>query len=343
MVYADEGSGGNFLETEAANQQVLKICFWGSRGSSPVVISHEGMLETLQKLVAKAQALGVKKLDEFVQAALSGRLGHPLSYGGHTPCTQVSFAGQDYLVDMGSGLRQAGPRLAKNTNEFHIFMTHMHWDHLIGLNFFAPIFTPGNKLNFYHVHKNAPESVRMMFNGVNFPVKWEQLQAQIEFKQLRLYTPTVFDNGMQVTPFALDHPGGSFGYRFDAAGKSLVVGFDGEYTRISREELGKDLPYYQNLDLLVFDAQYELEELADKNDWGHSSAPIGIDLALREGIKNLVLIHHDPWASDDRLRKSLAKAQQYCRHNLVHHDDVWPPGSEGPKIISAYDGLRLVV
>ena len=71
-------------------------------------------------------------------------------------------------------------------------------------------------------------------------------------------------DNVTVTPFVLDHPGGSFGFRFDAEGKSCAIGVDGEFKRISREELGKDLPFYQNLDMLVFDAQYEISERASR-------------------------------------------------------------------------------
>lgn len=318
----------------------MELTFWGARGSSPVVMSHEKLLVFLENLVEKAKSQSVGSLDELVAAAKAGRLGTPLHHGGHTPCTEVVHEGQRFFVDMGSGLREAGTKYLGKQTEFTFFLTHMHWDHLIGLNFFVPIFVPGNKLTIYHVHKTAPEHVRIMFNGINFPVRWDQLGAEVEFKELRLYDKLQLGQ-VQVSPFALDHPGGSFGWRFDGGGKSCAVGFDGEYSRVSREELGRDLPYYQHLDLLVFDAQYELEELLNKHDWGHSSAPIGIDLALREGIKQLVLIHHDPWATDQRLQQSLVQAQKYVKMNLKRHAEQWKSHPEGPRLVSAYDGLTI--
>jgi phosphoribosyl 1,2-cyclic phosphodiesterase len=319
----------------------MRVTFWGARGSSPVVMDHAKSLALLDALVAKARAKGLTSYDELLAAAHGGALGEPLVFGGHTPCTEVVSGEQSFFVDMGTGLREAGTRYLGKRTSYDVFLTHMHWDHLQGLPFFVPVFIPGQKLTIHHVHKTAPEYVRIMFNGVNFPVKWEQLGATIEFKQLTLYEPTKI-GGVSVTPFALDHPGGSFGYRFEAGGKAAVIGFDGEYTRVSREDLGKDLPFYQNLDMLVFDAQYELEELLNKHDWGHSSAPIGIDLALREGIKKLVLVHHDPWATDERLRASLANARKYAKANLRWHDN-WKGQPDGPEIVSAYDGLTLDV
>lgn len=320
---------------------LMQVTFWGARGSSPVVMNHGSVVKLLEDLVGKAKAQGIASLDDFASAAKGGKLGEPLVYGGHTPCTEVTHGNQAFFIDMGTGLRETVAKYFGKRKEFTFFLTHLHWDHLQGLNFFLPVFTPGVKITIYHVHKSAPEYTRLMFNGVNFPVKWEQLGAKIEFKEVKLYEKLQFGD-VTVSPFALDHPGGSFGYRFEAGGRSCVIGFDGEYTRVSQEELGKDLPYYQNLDMLVFDAQYELEELLNKHDWGHSSAPIGIDLALREGIKTLVLVHHDPWASDERLNASIVNAKKYVKANLKWHDN-WKHQPDGPRVLSAYDGLTVDV
>lgn len=320
----------------------FELTFWGARGSSPVVTNHDKLVVLLNELVTKAKVLQISNIDEFLKAAVSGKLGQPLHFGGHTPCTEVCYGEQRFLIDMGSGLREFGTKYLGKQKEFVFFLTHLHWDHLIGLNFFVPIFVPGNRLTIYHVHKTAPDSVRNLFNGVNFPVKWEQLAANIEFREVRLYDWLTLGD-VRVSPFALDHPGGSFGWRFEAGARSCAIGFDGEYSRVSRADLGRDLPYYQNLDLLVFDAQYELDELINKHDWGHSTASIGIDIALREGIKKLILIHHDPWASDERLRLALVNAQKYLDISSKRYNKPGQELIQLPEIVSAYDGLRVEV
>src|SRR5262249_4595876 len=143
-----------------------------------------------------------------------------------------------------------------------------------------------------------------------------------------------------VSPFALDHPGGSFGYRFEAGGKALAIGVDGEYKRLTPKELGKDLPYYQNLDLLVFDAQYEMGELASRFDWGHCSPPIGVDLALREGIRNIILTHHDPRSSEEKSRRMMEMAQKHLQAQLPAYKQIWTSlgQPDGPRLNSAFDG-----
>ncbi len=296
----------------------------------------------LEDVVAQGRKIGLEKAQEVFEAVKAGKIHQPFLYGGNTTCTEVGHGGQALYVDMGSGFREAGTAaMQQGIKEFHIFMTHVHWDHIMGMPFFIPIHVPGHKLNIYHVHKNAPEFIKINFNGTNFPLTWDQLNGRVEFHQLKLYEPVTFGD-LSATAFVLDHPGGSFGYRFEAAGKSCAIGVDGEYKRLTPKELGKDLKFFQNLDLLLFDAQYEMSELASRFDWGHCSPNIGVDLALREGIKMMLFTHHDPWSTDDKLRRMFANTVKYMHSQLDMYKETWDkvqPG--GPKMQMAYDGLTV--
>jgi ribonuclease BN (tRNA processing enzyme) len=295
----------------------------------------------LEDLIEAAKEKGISSTSDLLAAAQKREITQPMTFGGNTSCTQVTHGDHTFYVDMGSGFREAGTEAMKQgIKEFHVFMTHMHWDHVMGLPFFIPVHVPGHKINIYHVHKNCPEYVRINFNGVNFPLTWDQVAADVEFHQLKLYEPTQFTD-VSVTPFSLDHPGGSFGFRFDAGGKSFVIGVDGEYKRLTPKELGKDHSFYQNLDVLLFDAQYEMAELASRFDWGHCSPNIGIDLALREGIKNLIFTHHDPWSTETKLRRMYLAAEKYMKGQLDSYKEQWVDQPEGPKMMMAYDGLMV--
>ena len=330
------------LETHRLKGESVYIKCWGTRGSLPVATNATRLLASFEDLAAQAKKLGIDKVSEMVEAARSGRLYSPISYGGNTTCTEVGHKGQFVYVDMGSGLREAGTAaIQQGVKEFHIFLTHMHWDHIMGMPFFIPIHIPGHKIHIYHVHKNAPEHIRINFNGINFPLTWDQLNGTVEFHQLKLYESEKIGE-IEITPFVLDHPGGSFGYHLAAGGKKVAIGVDSEYKRVTPKELGKDLKYLQKIDLLLFDAQYEMSELASKFDWGHCSPNIGVDLSLREGVKTLLFTHHDPWSTDDKLRRMFANAVRYMHAQLPNYVEQWDPVQPGgPRLMMAYDGLTV--
>jgi phosphoribosyl 1,2-cyclic phosphodiesterase len=322
---------------------VLKIKFWGTRGSLPQALNNSDIHLVLNEVLQEAENQGINSIPALRNALDRGELGHPLSFGGNTTCTEVAVGDQSFFVDMGSGLREAGTEhMAVGRKEFHIFLTHMHWDHVMGLPFFVPVHAPGHVIKIYHVHRNAPEHVKINFNGINFPLTWDQLVGRIEFVQMKLYEPVTI-GATSVTAFVLDHPGGSFGFRFEAEGKSCAIGVDGEFKRISRPELGRDLEFYQNLDILVFDAQYEIAELASRFDWGHCSPNIGVDLALREQIKSLVFTHHDPWATPAKLRRMAKSAISHLQAQLPAFKADWEKigQPQGPRLVTAWDGLVI--
>jgi len=321
----------------------LRIKLWGTRGSLPRTMSHESMKHFIDELVVDARQQGISSLGELQDAVSQDKLRYPLHFGGHTTCSEVIHGAHRAIIDMGTGITEASAEaMAEGRKEFTIFQTHFHWDHLMGLPFFIPIYLPDAEITIYHVHPAGPPHVEQLFRGLSFPVKWESLPAKIIFKRLKLYEQVQMGD-MSVTPFALDHPDGSFGYRFEAGGKALAIGVDGEYKRITPKELGKDLPFYQNLDLLIFDAQYAMDELASHHDYGHSSPPIGVDLALREGIRNIVLTHHDPRSSEKKSQQMIDQAKRHCAQQLPSYQKIWEKLAQpqGPIIRGAYDGLTI--
>jgi hypothetical protein len=96
---------------------------------------------------------------------------------------------------------------------------------------------------------------------------------------------------------------------------------DTEGTRMSREELGEDLPMYQNLDLMYYDAQYTFPELAEKSNWGHSASQVGLDVAFRESIKRVLFAHHDPGASIQNLQDLKRQTLEYYDWRLITAKD----------------------
>ncbi len=121
---------------------------------------------------------------------------------------------------------------------------------------------------------------------------------------------------IELTPYQLDHPDPCWGFKIKNAGKTFSLCVDTECTRASAEAMGPDLPLYQGVDAMLFDGQYTLAEAAERVSWGHSTASIGLDIAMREGIKEIYFAHHDPSLSDKSIADSEKQAREYYESQL---------------------------
>lgn len=300
----------------------LKVKLWGIRGSLPTPYAPEQVEQKVAHLLEEFALLRDQEPSVSVEDFLEQR--RPVEvggYGGHTACVEVMTDQSNVIIDGGSGIRRLGEKLACGAcglgrGEVHILMTHFHWDHLIGLPFFVPIFIPGNKIHFYAVQDDLEAQIRNMFRKPNFPVPYEALGSEIQFHQLEPRKAVQFGD-MNVTPYQLDHPDPCWGYRVEHKGKVFSYCVDTECRRVSQKDLGADLPLYQGVDLMVLDAQYTFSEAADKIDWGHASAPVGLDIAMREGVKKLLFVHHDPAASDIKIMAAEEQTRSYYESCLA--------------------------
>jgi phosphoribosyl 1,2-cyclic phosphodiesterase len=303
----------------------MRVIFRGVRGSLPSPLLPSQVEDRIRSVLSEYSQTIQKSpekaadLDGFLRSLPPEKSG---GFGGNTPCIEVvSSSGNTRLfVDGGSGIRLAGYDLlsgpcGKGKGEVHILFTHFHWDHLIGLPFFTPIFIPGNQIHVYAVQPDLPDVFKTVFKKPYFPLNLEQLGAKIHYHQIEPRKPMKIGE-IQFTPYQLDHPDPCWGYKFEADGKTMAYCVDTEGTRVSREELGLDLPLYQGLDLMVFDAQYTLMEAIEKVNWGHAAAALGIDIALREGVKKVLFMHHDPASSDPKIASAREQTARYLETQI---------------------------
>ena len=271
----------------------MRIKLWGVRGSLPTPMTPDDLRARLLQVLQRFEAIKSEEPGATPEEFLNSLPTHlSTGYGG--------------LRGFSEHIQAADAAIS----EFHVYMTHFHWDHLIGLPFFLPLYRKGVQVHFYGVHDDLEDSLRRLFRKPNFPVPYDVVAKQILVH--RVEPRRAFQVGdVQVTPYMLDHPDPCWGARVEADNRALAWAVDTECPRTSSEELGADLALYKNADLMVFDAQYSFDEALDKINWGHASGPIGIDLALRENIKRALFVHHDPGASDDMIRSAEDQASLY--------------------------------
>ena len=255
-------------------------------------------------------------------------------YGGNTACLELRYGNDNKLIiiDAGSGIKPLGDAIVREELptgpvQARLFLSHTHWDHIIGFPFFVPIFIPGTQLDIYspvnYEERSVEEIIGIQLSYQYFPVRQSELSAQIRYHSLSEEVLEL-DDGMRITTKFLNHPVSTLGYRFDYGGHSIVTLFDHEPFRnvfptdpdadgydeaaaiegeqVAMQENSRIRTFYADADVVMYDAQYTQSEYDAKyRGWGHSTYECAIREAHKAKAKNLYFFHHDPLRNDDQL------------------------------------------
>lgn len=279
----------------------MKVKFWGVRGSLPSGLTTTEWVKHFEDLMNLFFNQGLSKksdIQKFISQQSPALIG---GFGSSTTCIEVRDQEKSLIIDGGSGIKYLSDELIrsgqiKNVDEFHILMSHFHFDHIIGLPFFAPHFIKGKKIHYYSVQPGIESIVKSLFSRPMFPVTYEHLQADIQFHKIETYK-SFEANGFKITSYNLDHPDPCSGFRVEKNNKVYAHAVDHEIDRITRAELGRDADLFEKADLLYIDAQYDENEILTKKGWGHGTCKRGFQVANEFQVKQLLFAHHDPSAT----------------------------------------------
>jgi len=254
-------------------------------------------------------------------------------YGGNTSCIEIRADERLIIIDLGSGIRPLGDWLAANDLvkngkiKADIFLTHTHWDHVMGFPMFRPIYIPGTELNITGPMTMDNDTLKSIFeNQLSYnywPVRAQELAAKIEYNQIKETTLELGD-GLTISSKYLNHPIFCFGYRVSYQGKSIATVYDHEpFSNLfaansdndidkeammegeiaAAEENEKIRQFIKGADIVIHDAQYTQDEYVKHVGWGHCSYEHTVQAATGLGIKKLVLFHHEPSRTDSQLEE----------------------------------------
>ncbi len=327
----------------------MRLKFWGTRGSIPAPLRPD---QVQQKILLALQKAGEQKIDLTDERDLqnfSNELTDKLvgsTVGGNTTCITIELDSELMIFDAGSGIRELGETLMSPDNELaqkfrfyegkghaSIFFTHTHWDHIQGLPFFKPLHVPGNAFTIYHIHDHVPATLAKQMEQQFFPLPFELINSTLTFKQLDEEEQLTIGNA-SITSTELKHPGQAYAYRVAADNAIAVIATDAEYKNLDYASTAKYCSFYANADALIFDAMFSVRESFVKEDWGHSSALIGADLARDASVKNIYLFHHDPISTDAEIQEILQQTKEYLSHDK---------GGVVPDVHIGREGLELVL
>lgn len=321
----------------------MQVRFWGTRGSLPVAPKAQTVRDKIAAaLVAAAgrQFADPAEASAFLESELPFSVGH--SYGGATSCVEIDAGEGAFIIcDMGSGLREFGldslRRCAQENHprEWHFFLSHLHWDHIMGFPFFVPAFVPGSKIVIHAGHVDAETALRRQQEEISFPVPFDYLRGDIEFRTLE--PGRDYDIGaVTVSCIEQHHSHASFGYRFTGTGgKTAVYSTDSEHKIDRMDGEGDIVAFFAEADLVVCDTMYSLaDSVSMKEDWGHSSNIVAVDLCHEANARRLALFHHEPTYSDadiERMHRETVRYEELTR-------------ADAPlEVLCAYDGLTVAI
>jgi phosphoribosyl 1,2-cyclic phosphodiesterase len=325
----------------------MKVRFWGTRGSLPVAQKSAAVRD---KIAAALVAAGGRRFADLAEARrfaedeLEFAVGG--TYGGATSCVEIE-AGPDesgeeafILCDLGSGAREFGLDamarcVAGHARVYHVFLSHFHWDHIMGFPFFVPVFDPGAKIVIHSGHTDAEEALRRQQEEISFPVAFDWLRAAISFR--RLETGQAYRIGaVTVELIEQNHSHKSYGYRFtDDAGKAVVYSTDSEHKIDAMEAEAAFVAFFGGSDLVICDTMYSLaDSISMKEDWGPSSNIVAVDLCHQARARRLALFHHEPTYSDADIQR--------MHEESVRYEELTREATP-LDVICSYDGLVVEV
>ncbi len=268
---------------------VMNLEFWGVRGTCPVSGKNE------------------------------------YTYGGHTPCSSLEPPdGSILIIDAGTGIRRLGDELQKRRSDkplfIHLFLTHFHLDHIMGLPFFMPLYAPEVTLVIYSDHspRKTEEYLNGFMGGRYFPVPFLETRSKKIFQQIRGEGVVVERNRISLSP--LHHPQGSVAYKIQSDGKTVVFATDTEHPPEGIERRLAD--FTAGADVFVYDAMFTPEEYeSEKRGWGHSTWLEGTKLAKKAGVKKLYLSHFNPDHSDSQIDEMISMAREQFEQTFAAKEE----------------------
>lgn len=268
-----------------------------------------------------------------------------VKYGGNTSCVEVKLRDMQLFFDAGTGISsyRADKSESSASNKYFIFLSHLHYDHIQGLPFFAPMFDGDSEVHIYGSKSGGlslQDAFEQFMRPPYHPLSRSNYPAKIAIHEIEpgeiVYPGEHIQQGesghsrredCRIETFALQHPGGSLAYKLTdlQTGKTFVYATDSEMPHGERKEALVD--FLGAADLLVIDSFFTNEEMngeldgKDKRDWGHMSFEEAAELAGLAEVKQLALFHHHNKRKDDEIDELQERARGLFKASFCAYDN----------------------
>jgi phosphoribosyl 1,2-cyclic phosphodiesterase len=227
--------------------------------------------------------------------------------GGHTSCVALAHDGQPWTLalDAGTGIRRITDHLGGRAFVGSVVLTHLHWDHVQGLPFFAAGDRDDARVRVVMPDQTdadgrALEPVNVLalaMSPPHFPIGPDGLRGDWTFESVKPGNHRI--EGFDIVAFDVPHKGGrTYGYRVSDGTSSIAYIPDHCPQLETTPAIARECA---DVDLLLHDAQFLEHERAVADLYGHATVGDAVDLARRSRASRLALFHHSPARRDDEV------------------------------------------
>lgn len=274
-------------------------------GQAPIILDLGTGLRPLGVELVDGPGAGAEARHTSARRSVPGEV--PGAGGVHEIHEVGGIPDANHLEQLGTAQRAGGG--LQGARHWTALLTHLHWDHLIGLPFFAPLLRPGATLDVYgplQEGQSIQEVVDQVVKPPFFPVQVEELHGSVTFHDVAEGQMTI--GSATVSVRQVPHVGSTLGFRIDAGGVSVAYLSDHQAPLDMLAVAPAVLELCDGADLVIHDAQYTDDEFAAKADWGHSTPAYAVHVAAEAGARTLALFHHDPIHDDDQIDRLVEAA-----------------------------------